>query len=71
MLMPETPVDEDHCASRAEYEIWLSREIFPVKSIPVAKPVGKAAHDHLRLHILASNAAHILAALLRSEFICH
>lgn len=42
-----------------------------MESVPVAHPVHEAADDHLGLHVLAADAAHVLTAALFGNGIWH
>ncbi len=60
--MPKTTVYEDYCTSPREYQIRLSRKIFPVQLVSVPKAVSELPHGHFRLRTMTSNTRHIGAA---------
>ena len=69
MLVPKATVNEDHLAARPEDEIGRTGQVTAVQAIPVSKPMNETAHDHLGLHAFAPDAAHILTAPLRRQFV--
>jgi hypothetical protein len=57
--MPEAPVDEDHCAIPGEDEIGGSRQSTVMQTEPQAGGMKIAAHELLRLGVLASDRRHL------------
>lgn len=71
MLVPETSVDEYDLAPRRKDEVWISGQVFPVQPVAVPHTVHEPAHGHFRLHVLTSNAPHVLAAPLFRNLVGH
>lgn len=69
MLMPETTVNKNDFATGRENKIGLTWQGSDVKTVPIAKLVHNAPHLHFRLHSLAADLPHVLAARLRSKLI--
>lgn len=64
MSMPEATVYENRLAPAAKHKIGRSRQVAPVQPVAVAQTICHAAHEELRLGVLAADAAHVHAALL-------
>jgi hypothetical protein len=71
MLMPKASVDKYHFPARDKNEIGCSRQIPAVQAESVTEPMQQAAHNELRICVLAPDLAHDPTALLRTELICH
>jgi hypothetical protein len=62
MLMPKTAVYKEDFFSTNKNKIWFSGQVFPVQAVTVSTAVHKPPHEHFRLHILAPDRLHVLAA---------
>jgi hypothetical protein len=62
MLMPKATVNENNGFQARKNEVGLSRQVLAMEAIPEAKRVSNFPNCDFRLHILASNRSHILAA---------
>lgn len=71
MLMPKAPVNEYNFTARAKYQVWLTRKVFAVKTIPVAKLINGTPNNHFRLHANATNSPHIRATTSYRDLIGH
>jgi hypothetical protein len=40
MTVPETTMYKDHLPAGVEHEIWFSREVFPMKPVPVSEAMN-------------------------------
>lgn len=69
MLMPKTTVDKNDFAAGRENKIRLTGQVSDVKTVPISKLVRNAAYLHFRLHSLAADPPHVLAARLRCKLI--
>lgn len=61
--MPETAVHKYHFPPRDKHQIGLSRKILAVQAEPITHPVNKGAYRQLGKHPLATDTAHVLAAV--------
>jgi hypothetical protein len=69
MLMPEVAMHKDHFAASGKHDVGLAWQVSPVKPKSIACSVKQGTQHNLGLSVLAPDAAHILAAALRIEFI--
>lgn len=67
VAMPETTVDEDYLAPRAEHQIGAAWKLLGMETVAVTYAVNEPPNDHLGPRVLGGNPAHQLAALLGSE----
>jgi hypothetical protein len=61
--MPETAMNENHCAIFRKNDVGLSRQVLPVQPKPVAETMKKASHADFRSGIRAAYRSHVAAAL--------
>lgn len=71
MLMPKTPVYEDHLPTRPEHEIWFAGKMFSMQTVTVAHAVDNPADGHFRGRISALDRLHVIAAIYGTEMINH
>jgi len=71
VLVPETPVNENHFSAGGKDQIGASWKLADVEAVSVSEPVNQAAHDMLGFRVLVANRPHNGASLLRSELIRH
>lgn len=69
--MPKAAVDKDHLTLAGKYQIWVAGQIFSVEAKSEAQRMGESPNRHFRFHALASDGAHIGAALLPSDAVNH
>ncbi len=69
--MPETSVNVDHAAAGGEYQIWLARKIFDVKSVAISQPMHNGSYFDFRARVTGSDISHVAVALLGRKYICH
>jgi hypothetical protein len=63
MLMPKTPVNENYFQAGREHQIGLAGHVGAVQSVSISKRMNQSAHGHFRRCILASDTAHVFAAV--------
>ena len=63
MGMPETTVNENHFSFTWKNEIWLTREIFFMKAVPISKPVQQPTDYPFRPRVLRPDSLHDSATL--------
>ena len=61
--MPKTTVNEYHCSSAREYEIWFARHIASAQSKTITEAMSESPDGQFRGGIAALNGCHILAPL--------
>jgi len=61
--MPETSVNENHCAEFRKNDIGLSGKVLAVQTEPVAKAMKKTSDANFRSGIRAAYGSHVAAAL--------
>ncbi len=66
MLVPEASMDENHFASRGEYQIGFSGKVSAMQAIPITHAVSQPPHSHFGSRIPAFHCAHRAAAIFRS-----
>ena len=71
MSMPKTTIHENREPLPPEGEVWLSWQVDPVKSKAKSGLMNRPPDSKLRGGILASNASHILTALLSCQSVDH
>lgn len=62
MPMPETTMNKYNFTFSGESNIWLTREIFSMKSVSVPHTVDHFTNHHLRASVFAFNLPHNAAA---------
>jgi phenylpropionate dioxygenase-like ring-hydroxylating dioxygenase large terminal subunit len=67
--VPKTAVDKYHFAPCRERKVRFARKVRPVKTETITESMYKAPHRHFRQRILATDCAHILAAIHTSSFL--
>ena len=65
VLMPEAAPHFYDLVEPSKNEIGLAWKVCNVESVAVAHPVNETAHNHLWLHTLAPNLAHVFTAAIR------
>jgi hypothetical protein len=60
VLVPKTSVYKDNLPARHERKIGFSRQVGAMKSKAITHRVHHPAHLHLGLHVLTSDAPHVL-----------
>jgi hypothetical protein len=71
VAVPEAAVDEDDCLVFAQYYVGGAGQAFDVYAVAVAVGMKVAAHNQLRLGVLALDARHTLVPLLFVHSVCH
>src|SRR4030042_3012908 len=64
VLVPETPVDQDHLAMTRKDNIGRARQVSPVQAEPVAHAMNNPAHNDFGLCVLATAARHTVCPLV-------
>ena len=59
VLVPETPMNENHLPVSWQHDIGRSRQVSAVQAVAVAHAMHEATHDELRLRVGFSDAAHM------------
>ena len=67
--MPETTVNENNALPGWKNQIGGSWKIFLMKAIAIAEPVEEGAYLQLQSGVLALDAGHVAAALLRGNIV--
>lgn len=71
MLMPEAAVHEHDLATRREYKVRSSGQVFAVQAVAIAKSMEQSAHLHFGLHALGFDLRHYAAANFGGYCISH
>lgn len=69
MLMPETPMHEDHLLAGPEDKVGFAGKILGVEAVAVAHPVNERPDQHLGLHARRTDGGHVAGAFRRAAFI--
>ena len=59
MLMPETPMHEDHLLAGPEDKVGFAGKVLGVEAVAVAHPVNEGPNHHLRLHARRADGGHV------------
>jgi hypothetical protein len=71
MTVPEAAVDKNHLPPTWKYYVWGTWQIPSVETVSIAYRMQGTPNDQFWLRVLASNACHHRAALLRRHYVDH
>ena len=71
MIVPEAAMHEYDFLSTREHKVGRTRQVSPMKPVPVAHAVHEAANEEFRLGVLGADATHQVAAFFRCERVNH
>jgi hypothetical protein len=63
VLVPEASMHENYFSLAGKYQIWLSRQVWPMKPVAVSHAMNQAPDEQFRMGVLGTHATHPLASL--------